>query len=233
METESSLLNTFASTLKKSTALLTKDRKCDYLNWNHFGLTPAVSLPRIAPALSWLMFSWSQTGHVLMSLSRMLIPGSWRQFRRAAAWQRCVSFPSLVPPTGLKHSKGVPGKQNCKWKTGGVRTVSANREANTGVLRHQECSLRGIKPQAHCYDSRLAGWFVLSSVGFSSPINIAEVQVPTDTGKGCTGVASTTEGWACLSPGCHPPAEGSGRCFMTSKVAMQQRSPCSVMADWC
>lgn len=118
-------------------------------------------------------------------------------------------------------------------KLGGVRTVSANREANTGVLRHQECSLRGIKPQAPCYDSRLAGWFVLSSVGFGSPINIAEVQVPTDTGKGCTGVASTTEGWACLSPGCHPPAEGSGRCFMASKVAMQQRSPCSVMADWC
>lgn len=29
------------------------------------------------------------------------------------------------------------------------------------------------------------------------------------------------------------PAEGSERCFIASKAAMQQRSPCSLMADWC
>lgn len=122
--------------MRRSPALLsssTKDRKCGCLNQNRFGLTPAVSLPRIAPALSWFMFSWSQTGQVLMSLSRMLIPGRGRQFRRAVASQRCVSFPSsLVSLAGLKHSKGVSHKQKYKWKTSGSKDCKCK---HTGTHR--------------------------------------------------------------------------------------------------
>lgn len=69
------------------------------------------------------------------------------------------------------------------------------------MLRHQEWLLRGIKAQAHCYGSRLAGCFELSSVGFGSPIDAAKVQVL--TGKGHAGAARATEGGECLSPGCH------------------------------
>lgn len=100
--------------MKRSTAPLTsssRGRKCGHLKWNHFGLTPAASLPRIAAALSWFMFSWSQTGQVLISLSRMLTPDSERQFRWEVAWQRCVSFPSsLVSLLGLEQRKGDPCK---------------------------------------------------------------------------------------------------------------------------
>lgn len=71
-------------------------------------LTPAGSLQITSAALSWLMHSWSQTGHVLMSFSRTLMPGEEKQFLRAAGWPSWVSSCSASPLSekGLEEQVG-------------------------------------------------------------------------------------------------------------------------------
>lgn len=145
--------------MKRSTAPLTsspRGRKCGRLQWNHFGLTPAASLPRIAAALSWFMFSWSQMGQVLISLSRMLIPDSERQFRREVAWQRCVSFPSsLVLLLGLEHRKGDP----CRRRTadGKLRGRKDCKHKHTDTTHHTHTHTQGVadtNTQIHTHTHR-------------------------------------------------------------------------------
>lgn len=81
-----------------------------------------------------------------MSLSRMLIPGSERQFRRAVARQRSVSFPSsLVSLLGLKHSKGVPCKS--RMAGGNLRGSEDCKHMHAGHL----CT-RGIRLKMPCYN---------------------------------------------------------------------------------
>lgn len=93
--------------------------------------TPAGSLQSISAALSRLMLSWSQTGHVLISFSRTLMPGGEKQLHKATG---CPSWILSSSPFSSPVSvRGLGGKKTHKKPSRSSHEQRKHRPDHTGI----------------------------------------------------------------------------------------------------